>query len=328
MNNNEEHTHTDSISERLLGIERMVHDNQLHDSDIIDLAEIWNKLWADKWLIIVIGSIFVVSSIFYALSLSDEYESQVLLAPVSSGDAGGGSLSKLAGKFGGLASLAGINLGDNSDKTSLALEIIKSRSFVTKFIEDNDLLVPLMAGEKWDSENNKLIINSELYSEGVWVRDVSPPKKTIPSGLEAYEKFLERLSVNKNEENGYITISIEFYSPYLAKSWLELLIKEINDTVRKQDILEASKTIKYLESKADETVINEMKKVFYDLIESQTQTLMLANVRDEYVFKTIDPAYLAEEKSKPKRAFIVIFAAFLGGLIGIAVSLLRKRNEN
>ena len=34
---------------------------------------------------------------------------------------------------------------------------------------------------------------------------------------------------------------------------------------------------------------------------------MLAEVRQEYVFKTIDPALAPEEKSKPNRALIVFW---------------------
>jgi uncharacterized protein involved in exopolysaccharide biosynthesis len=63
--------------------------------------------------------------------------------------------------------------------------------------------------------------------------------------------------------------------------------------------------------------------VFYQLIEEQTKTLMLAEVSGEYVFKTISEAKVAEEKSKPKRALISILGAFLGGMLSLVVVLIR-----
>jgi len=314
---------------RVQELESQIREVKERDPDIIDLGEVWNKLWSDKWMIMIIGSVVVLSSIVYALSLSDEYKSQVLLAPVTETAGKGGALSKLAGKFGGLASLAGINLGNNGDKNALAIETIKSRDFLIQFIKDNNLLVPLVAAEKWDRGTNSLIIDNTLYDEvdRKWIREVSPPKQTIPSSLEARELLLERLTINKDDETGYVTISIEFYSPYLAKKWLDSLVKTINDTIRRQDILEASTTISYLQRQVSETTISEMKSVFFELIENQTQTLMLANVREEYVFKTIDPAFVPEEKSNPKRPFIVILAAFFGGILGATVSLVRRRTR-
>ena len=51
---------------------------------------------------------------------------------------------------------------------------------------------------------------------------------------------------------------------------------------------------------------------------------MLANVRDEYVLKVIDPAIVAEEKSGPKRAIICVLFVLLGAFLGVITVLLRS----
>ena len=66
-----------------------------------------------------------------------------------------------------------------------------------------------------------------------------------------------------------------------------------------------------------------MRNLFYELIQSQTETMMLANVREEYVFKTIDPATVPEFKSEPKRALICILGTFLGGFLALIYVLVR-----
>ena len=86
---------------------------------------------------------------------------------------GAGGLSALAAQYGGLASLAGINIGSGAaDKTAIGLEILKSRKFISEFIERHDVLVPLMAARGWDSETYNLKIDPDDYDAAseTWVR--------------------------------------------------------------------------------------------------------------------------------------------------------------
>lgn len=284
---------------------------------------LWRILWEQKLTIIVISFLFAVASIFYALSKPDVYRASSILAPVSSESSAGG-LASLAGKFGGLASMAGINLGGGGgDNTALAIEIIRSRSFIESFIEKHELLVPLIAAEKWDITSDTLVYDSELYDEKTqkWVREVSPPKKTIPSSWEGYKEFLGLLTVSQDEKTSMVTIAIEFYSPKLAKQWLSWLIVDINEFMRIEDKKEAQTSIEFLHKQLDNIKIANMETVFYQLIEEQTKNMMLAHVKAEYVLKTIDPAQVPEEKAKPKRAIIVVIGTLLGGILSILLVL-------
>ena len=48
---------------------------------------------------------------------------------------------------------------------------------------------------------------------------------------------------------------------------------------------------------------------------------MLANVREEYVLKVLDPPVVPEEKSEPKRAIIVLLISIFGGFLGCVFSV-------
>ena len=63
--------------------------------------------------------------------------------------------------------------------------------------------------------------------------------------------------------------------------------------------------------------------MLYQLIEEQTKTVMFANVREQYVLKTIDPALVPELKSGPKRAFICVLGMLLGGVLAVVIVLIR-----
>ena len=296
--------------------------------DEVDLRELASAIWQGKWLIIFITAIFSVVSVFYALSVPDEYKSTVLLAPASS--SGGGGLSKLAGQYGGLASLAGINLGGGSggvDKVVIAMEVLKTWGFLESFIEQNSLQVPLFAVNGWSRTTNKLIINPEIYDEAnsKWVREFDPAKgrKAEPSSWELYQRLKDRISISQDKSSGLISMTIEYYSPELAKEWVGALVKAVNANLKTRDREEATKSIKYLQEKIQETHVSDMQAVFYQLIEEQTKTLMLAEVSDEYVFKVLSPARAAEKKSKPKRALIAISGFLFGGVLALFIVLMR-----
>ncbi|MBF4281080.1 LPS O-antigen length regulator, partial [Vibrio anguillarum] len=105
--------------------------------------------------------------------------------------------------------------------------------------------------------------------------------------------------------------------------WVELLVKDLNDWIKNEKLTETRQNISYLEQQLEKTKLVDMQSVFYQLIEEQMKSLMLAEVKDEFAFKTIDPAVVPEEKAGPKRALICVLATLLGGMLGIAIVLVR-----
>lgn len=294
--------------------------------DEIDLRELLRILWSGKWLISGITLVAAVVAVIVALMLPNIYRAEALLAP--SDQEGVGRLSALANQYGGLASLAGINLGGGvTDKTALGLEVLKSRKFTSEFIERHDILAPLMAAESWDSTSGVLTINSDVYDIATkqWIREVSPPRNVIPSMQEAYEKFRDSMSVSQDKKSGFVKIAVEHYSPIVAKQWVDWLIEDINSTIMRQDVDEAEQAIEFLNNQIQSTSLAELQNVFFKLIEEQTKTVMLARVSNEYLLTTLDPAVIPELKSKPKRSLIVLLGTLLGGILGVVVQFGRQK---
>ncbi|ALQ53791.1 lipopolysaccharide biosynthesis protein [Pseudoalteromonas issachenkonii] len=293
--------------------------------DEIDLRELFTAIWQGKWIIIAITTLFAVASVFYAINQPNIYKSEALLAPAEQDKAGG--LGALAGQFGGLASLAGVNLGSGGgvDKTQMALEVLKSRKFTSDFIKKHNILPDLMAAKSWNRETNTVIYNEELYiaEQNKWIREVELPFKPRPSMQEAYKEFSKIISANKDKETGMVKIAIEHVSPYIAQQWVNWLIQDINATMKQRDVLEANKSNDFLTQQLEQTKIADIRAVLYKLVEEQTKTIMFANVRDEYVFKTIDPAIVPEQKFKPKRALICVSGFLLGGTLSVMLVLIR-----
>ena len=293
----------------------------------IDLAELVGAIWRGKFVVLITCFLAGLVGVLYSLSLPNEYKSEVLLAPAE--EANGGGLSALAGQFGGLASLAGVDFASGkSDKTTLALELLKSKNFIGEFIENRDLKALIMASNGWSRAENKVKFDDDIYDDASssWLREVTPPLKAEPSLLEVHKKFVEdHLSVSKDKETGFVKIAVTHHSPFVAQNITTNLIIDINDRMRALDIAEAEKSIGYLTDALEKTAIADMQQIFYQLIEKQQQTKMLANVRDEYVFKVIDPAVVPEKKSGPKRALICLLLVTSAFLISCLVLIVRDQ---
>ena len=295
--------------------------------DEIDLRELFLVIWAGKWIVLVGTAIATLIAVVIALSLPNVYRSEALLAPASGEENSG--LGSLASQYGGLASLAGINLGGlgggSSDKTTFGMEVLKSRKFIGDFVSKRQLLPSVMALEDWNLPGNELVFDDSIYDSetNTWTRNVDPPKQAEPSLLEAHEEFLELLDISQDADTGLVKLSVATYSPYLSKQWVDWLVEDINAEIRLQEVSEAEKSIAFLQNQLNATSLADMQTIFYQLIEEQTQTIMLANARPEYLFRTVDPAVVAEEPTGPRRPLIALVGMLLGGFLSLLFVLCR-----
>jgi len=301
----------------------IVHEyQQISKKDEIDIQKLFVELWKGKWIIFVVTILFGAIAVIYSLNLPNIYKSDVLLAPVTES-----SGLKISGELGGLAALAGVNLGNSGgEQTAIAIEILKSREFLGRFIRKYNLFVPLMAADGWDPVEKKLLLDKDLYDEvsNTWLRNSDAFRNSKPSLLETYDKLLGLLSIELDKQNGMVTLSIMHYSPYLAQKWASLIVSEINEEMRTRELDEAQSSIDFLTNKLADTELADIKRMLYSLIEEQSKTVMLANVREEYVFKTIDPAVVPEKKYKPSRAIICIFSVMVGFVLSVLFLMVRS----
>jgi LPS O-antigen subunit length determinant protein (WzzB/FepE family) len=292
------------------------NDTSEYIDDTIDLNEIFGVLFLEKKKIIVSTIISSLVAVVFSLMLPNTYKAETLISPNRINQ--NSSLSSLASQYGGLASMAGINLGmmnnNEEDKKTLAIETLKSRKFFADYLYEK-ILIEMMAVDSWDQQNNILIYDNSIFDpiKLNWVRDVSYPRKIKPSLQEAHSEFMsEFFFISEDARTGYITLSVEHLSPYVAKNWLDMIVASINESIRSSDVKRSENSIKFLLEQIELTNQVALDDMFSGLIQEQMTTMMMANISKEYIFRIIDPALVSEKKSSPNRAFIVILSSILG----------------
>lgn len=289
--------------------------------DEIDLRELFMVLWAGKIKIVAITAVFAVASVIYALSVPNQYKATALLAPAQSS---GGGLSGALGQLGGLASLAGVSIGGGEgSEAQIAQEIMKSWNFIEAFIADNDLAVELFAAEGWRKGSNELKINNDVYDSQnkQWLLENESGVVGPPSSWNLFKTFSERLAVSEDKKSGLVSVSIEYYSPQIAKQWLDMYVSAVNAHMQQRKVDKVTNNINYLQAQIEKTSIAEMREVFYTIIEEQTKNKMVAEASPEYAFVAVSPSMVPEEKSQPKRALICILGTLLGGMLSVLLVL-------
>ncbi|MEK6749107.1 MAG: Wzz/FepE/Etk N-terminal domain-containing protein [Pseudomonadota bacterium] len=275
------------------------------EDDEINLLDLWRVLVDAKWLIAALTLISSAVAVYMALTTPAVFRADAILAPADQ-DPKGGMMSSLAGQFGGLASLAGLDLGrGGANKSEEIIAVATSRQFTEAYIKEKNLL-PVLFGERWNK------------ASGQWIGEKPP---TMNDAYELFNKSIRKIVTDK--KTGLTTLSIEWTDPKLAAEWANELVVRINANQKQEAIREAKQSIAYLERQLNETSNVEMRQIIYRVIETQTQRIMLANVRDQFAFKVIDPAVVPERKIKPKRALMGVLGFTIGVMLGIFAAFFR-----
>jgi LPS O-antigen subunit length determinant protein (WzzB/FepE family) len=284
----------------------------------IDVKEVFYALWSKKIFITVITTIFAILSVIYALNLPNIFTSTATLAVANEKS----TLSSKLGSYSALAGIAGVSLpSDSNNPSAEAIERIKSFDFFTEHFLPYINLEDLYAAKEWNSEEDIIIYDKKLFnkSKNKWVRNEIP---SIPSEQEAYEIYQKILSVSEDKKTRFVYISIKYFSPNIAKDWVEIVVKNINESMRSENMRVSSKSIAFLRERAENTNIKEIRDAISQLLQSQMQNLMLATASEDYIYKILNSPIAPEKKSEPGRALICFFGTFIGLLLSCVFALI------
>jgi uncharacterized protein involved in exopolysaccharide biosynthesis len=276
------------------------HKQQPIHEDAIDLFALLATLYRRRVLIIAITGTFAVGSVALAFLLTPIFRAEVVVKEV---DSGGGRASALIGQFGGLASMAGINLGGLGGGSPSGVAVLQSRALVSELIVRNNLL-PVLYADRWDAAGKRWAVEPE-EQPSVWL---------------GTRYFMEEVAtVRPDPTTGLITVTVEWEDPELAARWANGLVDLANETIRARAIQSSRRNLEFLTAEIGSTAVVGLQQALYELIEAETKTLMLADGRPDFAFQTIDPAVVPEMRARPNRPQIAVLGTLLGAVLAVGV---------
>jgi uncharacterized protein involved in exopolysaccharide biosynthesis len=206
--------------------------------DEIDLVEIAAKLWAKRRFIIKTTLIFMAIGLFIAIFTPNEYTSSTTMVPQTGNKQVGGSL-------GGLAAIAGINLGSMSsgevlspsvypkilNNVNFQKELIYSKYSFEK-VEEPISYYEYATNKKYSSFNLIDVIKKYTIGlPGIIIEAIKGEPKEILDSLsidimtidklsisegKVIENVFDNLTFNMNNKEGYISLSYTSIEPRVS----------------------------------------------------------------------------------------------------------------
>jgi uncharacterized protein involved in exopolysaccharide biosynthesis len=276
------------------------------NGDLFDLRTFFLSAWQRKFLIIALMIAGAVLAGAIAANIKPKYRAEAILAEADTGKSGS-LLSSLSGQFGGLASLAGVNLGRGNGTLEETLATITSNAVLYDFIERNDLLKVILAS-RWDEKNGK-------WKHGLF-------NHRDPTEWHAARTFRKSiLTVSEDKKTHLVKLIIEWKDPVRARDWANDLIGATNRRIRDHAIAVSTRNLEYLNQQLEKAATVDLRQAISRLIETETKNAMVARGNDEYALKIIDPAVVPQEKYSPQITLIVALGGVLGLLVGLGFAM-------
>lgn len=122
-----------------------------------------------------------------------------------------------------------------------------------------------------------------------------------------------------------IVVRIEWRDREKAAAWANDTISRLNRTLRARRLEEINRNLDFLNRALEDAQVIELRTAIAQVMQSQVSERMLAEVRQEFALKVVDPA-LPADLDRPIRPRLLLYVALgtsAGMILGFVLGLLR-----
>ena len=319
-----------------------IHETQDDEISLIDLIAV---LWRYKVMIIVITAVAMIAVVTVAVIslmlppeksfLPNKYTpfAQMLINDPSSSS--GGLAAQLAGSgLGGLASMAGVDLGGGSTYSALASYLVHSNSLLDAVVDKFNLVEKFKIEEAPKANSRKalkeLLVSS--YDDETGIFTVS---------------FTDTDPVFAQEVVNFVVGNLEqrFLDMGLDKNQLSKVNLEQNIDASYKEIVKLQEQIQQLErsvsnvysSAGAPSIMRDMgllktelavQEQVYGQLKAQYEMLKITMASEQPIFQILEYAEVPDLKSGPSRGMLCIIVTFAAGFFSVFLAFLLNAIKN
>lgn len=337
---------------------------QEENGDIITInfKAFFQVIWREKVLFVLIVLFFASLGLWYAFTAQEQFVSEGKILPEL--QAQGGKLGSLAG-LASLAGVdLGSTAGTEAIRPDLYPDVLKSTPFFLELfnqkvtnrenktmsfeqfyhqIVEKEAAIQEKSKKKFPVKENGFLVLNSLSEDRI-------------------KDLKERIKADIDKKSGVVNISVKMPDPVVAAGIARFSMVYLTEYVTRYRTDKAKKDLDFLEERVNlargKLYNNQVKKAQYSdqfqlpTIRLQSADIQRERIESEYrisstfytellkkyeeakiklqqetpVFQVLDPPIAPTKKSEPKKAIILLFALFLGGIMAMITVLIRKKN--
>lgn len=263
--------------------------------DEINLLEIYYILKKNKEKIIILVMLAVSLTIGVSFMMTPIYEATAVLAPASN-QSNPSFMSAFASQLG--------IISPQSPEVSEVVALLKSNVLQERVIKKYNLINVFFKPDD---------LKDKTEEEKIW---------------EALRFFEKNLKVSYKQKDNIIQVSMQFKDPKISADIVNYLITELKEHMSEEMKRVAKTNRMYLETQLNKTMDPFIRAKIYNLIANQIEQSMLAEAKENFSFKVIDPPKTPDKKVKPKRALMAIVSFVASLMIGVFYAFVKEYIEN
>jgi uncharacterized protein involved in exopolysaccharide biosynthesis len=258
--------------------------------NVMEYLYILKKRWR---LIAIVVSVAVVGTAIVSLLMTKIYESKGVIIPAGVlGKDQGAASTFLAMQF-GLAP-------PTSPASAEILNLLRSNIIKERVIREHGLIALfLKESDRKKSEN-----------EQMWM---------------CLRKLRDMTTVNFTPKDNVIELTVRYKDPEMAEKLVNYYLTELTDHMSSEAKRVAQRNKEYLEAQIDTTADPFIRAKMYSLIAQQIETSTMAEVKENFAFKTLDPPRIPDNRISPRRTLMVILAFVLSLVTGAVGAIVLEK---
>tara|TARA_A100001015_G_scaffold191064_1_gene212894 strand:- start:6996 stop:7859 length:864 start_codon:yes stop_codon:yes gene_type:complete len=282
----------------------------MEENNEINFFEILEIIWNEKFKILLVsfslGSILFV----YSLFLQDVYISETKLKVVND------DMSR---------QLEASNLGifnffqQGNQQSGFIEDHVKSRDFFKIVSQNTNLIIPLLELEDVEGLTEEQI-KSLLYSQSIKEKYKDDLLKV--NFLSQHSAFSSSFEIDTSK--GPFIIRSFHKNPFMTKVILDVIVEETNAYFKQRDDKESKDAIDFISRELPKNQIIDIQETLSNVLSAKLRTLVLSNIKTDYVLEYIDSPYVPISANLPDRRLYFLSGMIIGLILSIFWVLTRK----